>query len=466
LSPPVDSLIRRGAGGGGNGNTTDGGCGRLREIVDYPYVIAWKGEIRAVLNRERVIFILVNSTSQPAPRPLPPAIPATSIVPVTGDQEKEMESLLSMDRSRWPSAWKLIVVTDTMWQQWTTGWYLLTNECVGPICQTRGVLDVLTGKCMANTVVLEKTPVDTYVRFLSSLLPSSSSSSTQKPPQMVSPTYSEQWKRKQQLSHQLIYRDRGLNSPQIEIMGVINREGEVYSFPYNFPVEFSYEFNSDVFGVDGQYLLPLVAIVEQQRSRGCHVLSTTPQGVQAASQAICGPEVKTRLRQTPSSTIDLKYGAQPPPSPTTNPLTASKTVHQLLSDLQDEAGSFIILPTSCLFQATGKSGSTPGLVVRESACYELSSSSGSNGGGGLFRAYLVDRDPTSASHVIVLAGFNDQMKLIVPEQPIRLEINEMSRIPAMPVDFSRQLASRVSQQLSTSDSIKITDFRTRLHGHV
>jgi hypothetical protein len=185
-------------------------------------------------------------------------------------------------------------------------------------------------------------------------------------------------------------------------MGAIRRDNpQLESFPYPIDVSHSYEFNDQVFGVPVGYL-------DRFRDR---IKNNVP-----------GDNIKK--------------------------LTASE-MNRLFLDLQIAAGELILIPTSCLFEWNGI-GQKPAYVVQESKCYAIqpsppprSQKTKDDDDDDRFVAYMVMREPLDqyGQRVTVLAGFDRHLRLIVPETPLTLSLDQTRSIPSVPIELDPSLFS-------------------------
>lgn len=105
--------------------------------------------------------------------------------------------------------------------------------------------------------------------------------------------------------------------------------------------------------------------------------------------------------------------------------------------------------------------------MKESACYEVKGSSDDTDDKAKtdgFSAFLVQRDPRHADRAIVLAGFDDHMRLIVPKEDVSITIDTAKSVAAHPVEFSKQIQPFIQQKLEqVRDRLPTSRFLERLN---
>lgn len=388
---------------------------QIYKLYQFVYVLMWEGLIYGGLNKYKQFWIF----NEPLPFPSF-GMPANTIIPVPQglSHQKEFESLRLDANAVLPNNWfRLQPFTSYpgLLERLMSWWKKLTNQCIGPICATNHVLDLLTGRCLSRTLLLEPVKETGFERITSTI-------------QVVSDEKRAHLKWKL-LDSFLLYRT-AVSSPQVELLGVVYKpvDGDIVSkisvFPYPIPLSTREEFNEETFGLPEPYLSTLVNMLSQANTN-LHVL------------------------------------------------TMEETNNTLLQ-MQQQMGDFIVIPNTCLFETALDK---PGVyIMRDSSCYQMKGNdtkrnsklnkANVNDDSETFVAYLAERDSRYKDNVNVLAGFNSQMQLIVPEYPLSIPISDTTKIISRPVSFDKLMQPFVYDRLTddTLEKLNQNTFLQRLNG--
>lgn len=375
-------------------------------LYQFTHILTWDGMIFGGINRNKQFWLFSEAIPFPAF-----GIPANCIIPLSSDFKRAEFELLRVDVTNkpLPENWfrlKEFSAYPELKSKLLAWWKKLTNECIGPLCIAHHVMDLLTGRCLSRMSLLE--PVEkTGFESLStrtSVVNDGSRSHLK-------------WVK---LTNFLLYRTYN-TAPQVELLGVVSKPNgttipTVSVFSYPIRLTNIYEFNEKSFGLPEPYLSTLLNVLSQ---------------------------------------VNIQHT-----------ILDTQATNAVLLQMQEEMGDFIAVPSSCLFETTLDK---PGVfITKDSSCYQMTDNvrynrkkDGQNFDGSqilsghidpvteaeTFVAYIAERDSRFKDQVNVLAGFNSQMQLIVPEYPLSVSINQATKMQSAPVEFSKLLQPFVYDRL-------------------